>query len=165
MTIGRTRGYSSVFNSVSRATRSCGSLPLFIRYSNSPSRSGNLLVITYVASFVIAPDYKQVLTRRGIPPRRIIMRTAVADIYPFDDAIAQWTAALDDPPAHDRQVAITPANDNSNVCNGLSQSAPQRTQQKSQSPSDPLSSIREHRCVTFRLSGGRAAQLGVPPCI
>ena len=42
----------------------------------------------HYASFVIAPDYQQVLARRGIPPERIVMRTALADIHSFDDAIA-----------------------------------------------------------------------------
>jgi len=40
------------------------------------------------ASVVIAPDHQQVLARRGIPSGRIVMRAAVADIHPFDDAIA-----------------------------------------------------------------------------
>jgi hypothetical protein len=42
----------------------------------------------HYASFVIAPDYQQVLAWRSIPPERIVMRTALADIHSFDDAIA-----------------------------------------------------------------------------
>jgi len=53
-----------------------------------------------LASRMIAPDYKQVLARRAVPTRRIVVHAAVADIHPGDDTAAQRSAALNDPPAH-----------------------------------------------------------------
>jgi hypothetical protein len=51
---------------------------------------------------MIAPDDEELLAWRGIPPGRIIVDAAIAHVDAFDDAITYRTAALDNPPAHDR---------------------------------------------------------------
>jgi hypothetical protein len=51
---------------------------------------------------VIAPDDQEVLARRGIPPRRTVVRTAVAHIHALDDAVT----ALDHPSAHGHYVVV-----------------------------------------------------------
>jgi hypothetical protein len=53
-----------------------------------------------LAGLVIAPDYKQVLARGSIPPRRIVVDAAVAYIEAIHDGVAQRTAALDYSAAH-----------------------------------------------------------------
>jgi hypothetical protein len=52
----------------------------------------------YLASLMIAPDHKEVIAWRGIPPGWIIVNAAIAHVDAIDDAIAYRTAALDDPP-------------------------------------------------------------------
>src|SRR5262249_28632376 len=54
----------------------------------------------YLAGLVIAADDQQVLARRAVLPRRIVVHAAVAHVHAIDDGIAKRTAALDDPPAH-----------------------------------------------------------------
>src|SRR6516225_5355645 len=60
----------------------------------------------YLAGPVVAADDQQVLTRRGIPPRRMVVQPAVAHVHAIDDGIAKRCAALDDPPAHAADVVI-----------------------------------------------------------
>src|SRR5262249_22040171 len=54
----------------------------------------------YLAGPVIAADDEQVLARRTVPPRRIVVHAAVAHVDAIDDGIAKRSAALDDPAAH-----------------------------------------------------------------
>jgi hypothetical protein len=54
-----------------------------------------------LAGLVIAPDYKQVLAWGNIPPRRIVVDTAIAYIEAIHDGVAQRTAALDYSAAHE----------------------------------------------------------------
>jgi hypothetical protein len=67
----------------------------------------------YLAGPVIAADDQQVLARRAVPPRRIVVHAAVAHVHAIDDGIAKRSAALDDPPAHgagySRPTACVPA--------------------------------------------------------
>ena len=49
---------------------------------------------------------------RAVPPRRIVVDAAIADVHPVHDRIAYRRAALDDPPAHDRNVVDGSAADN-----------------------------------------------------
>jgi hypothetical protein len=39
----------------------------------------------YLASLVVAPDHQQVLARRAIPPRRIVVDAAIADVHSVHD--------------------------------------------------------------------------------
>src|SRR5262245_32916955 len=54
----------------------------------------------YFAGLVIAADDQQVLARRAVPPRRMVVHAAVAHVHAIDDGIAKRPAALDDPPTH-----------------------------------------------------------------
>ena len=56
----------------------------------------------HFAGLTIAADHQQVLARRPVPPRRIIVDAAVAHVHAFNDRIAKRRAALDDSPAHDQ---------------------------------------------------------------
>ena len=56
-----------------------------------------------MAGLVIAPDYQEVLAGGGVPTRRVVVDAAVAGVDALNKAVAQWAAALDDPPAHDRK--------------------------------------------------------------
>src|SRR5262249_47660727 len=49
---------------------------------------------------VIAADHEQVLARRAVPPRPIVVHAAVTRVHAIDDGIPKRSAALDDPPAH-----------------------------------------------------------------
>jgi hypothetical protein len=60
---------------------------------------------------MIAPDDKQLMTGRSIPPRRIIVDAAVGHVDALDNRIPYRSAALDDAPAHNRQMAIDAAAD------------------------------------------------------
>jgi hypothetical protein len=53
---------------------------------------------------MITPDHEQILARRGVPPRRIIVYAAVAHVHALDNGITYGPTALDDSPAHDRYV-------------------------------------------------------------
>src|SRR5262249_11820717 len=53
-----------------------------------------------LAGLVIAADDQQVLARRAVPPRRIVVHAAVAHVHAIDDGIPKRSAALDDPPTH-----------------------------------------------------------------
>jgi hypothetical protein len=61
----------------------------------------------HFASVVIAADYQQILARRGVPTRRIVMDAAVARVQALDDGEAHRSAALDDPPTHVNCVVIS----------------------------------------------------------
>jgi hypothetical protein len=50
----------------------------------------------------IAPNDKKLLARRGVPAGWIVVDAAVVHVEALDDAIAYRSAALDDPPTHDR---------------------------------------------------------------
>src|SRR5262249_11157580 len=54
----------------------------------------------YLPRLAIAANDQQILARRAVPPRRIVVHAAVARIHAIDDGIAQRAAALDDPPTH-----------------------------------------------------------------
>ena len=41
-----------------------------------------------------------------VPPRRIVVHTAVVHVDAIDDGIAKRSAALDDPPTHGAAIAI-----------------------------------------------------------
>jgi hypothetical protein len=56
------------------------------------------------ARLMIAPDHQQVLARRAIPARRVVVDAAVAYVEAINDGVAQWPAALDNSPAHNRNV-------------------------------------------------------------
>lgn len=56
----------------------------------------------HLAGLMIATDHQQILAGRAVPPRRIIVDVAVAHLHAIQNGIAQRSAALDDPPAHDR---------------------------------------------------------------
>jgi hypothetical protein len=56
-----------------------------------------------------AADDQQVLARRTVPPRRIVVHAAVAHVHAIDDGIAKRSAALDDPPAHGVGYSHAPA--------------------------------------------------------
>ena len=60
------------------------------------------MISTHVTGPVIAADDQQFLARRGVPPRRIVVHTAVAHVHAIDDGITKRSAALDDPPTHER---------------------------------------------------------------
>jgi len=53
---------------------------------------------------VLAADDQQVLARCGIPPRRVIVEAAIADVQPIDNGVTQWSAALNYSPAHARRM-------------------------------------------------------------
>ncbi len=60
----------------------------------------------HLAGLMIAPNHQQVLARCAVPARRIVVYAAVAHIHAGDDAVPQWSAALDDPPAHGRLCGV-----------------------------------------------------------
>src|SRR5215813_5310075 len=66
-----------------------------IRNQTPPQR-----IERYLAGPVIAADDQQVLARRAVPPRRIVVHAAIAHVHAIDDGIAKRPAALDDPPTH-----------------------------------------------------------------
>ena len=49
---------------------------------------------------------------RAIPPRRIVVDAAIADVHPVHDRIADRRTTLDDPPTHDPNVVDGSAADN-----------------------------------------------------
>jgi hypothetical protein len=49
---------------------------------------------------MIAPDDQQVLGRRGVPPRRIIVNAAVPNVHAINNGVSGRPAALDYPSAH-----------------------------------------------------------------
>ena len=53
-----------------------------------------------LAHFVVAPDYQQLLARRAVPARRVVVEAAVAHVRALDNRVTKRRAALDDPPAH-----------------------------------------------------------------
>ena len=55
-----------------------------------------------LAGLMIAPNDKELLARCGIPAGRIVVDAAVVHVEALDDAITYRSAALDDPPTHDR---------------------------------------------------------------
>ena len=57
-----------------------------------------------LSRLMIAPDHQEVLARRAVPAGWEIVAAAVARIEAFYDAIPQWSAALDYPPAHEMCV-------------------------------------------------------------
>jgi hypothetical protein len=61
---------------------------------------------------MLAADHQQVLARRAVPPGRIVVDAAIADVHPVYDRIAYRRAALDDPSAHHRNVVGGSATDN-----------------------------------------------------
>src|SRR5262249_35032092 len=66
-----------------------------IRNQTPPQR-----IERYLAGPVIAADDQQVLARRRVPPRRIVVHAAIDYVHAIDDGIAKRSAALDDPPTH-----------------------------------------------------------------
>ena len=60
----------------------------------------------HFAGLVIAPDDKQLLARRGIPARRIVVDAAVTHVHAVDNGITKRSAALNYPATHDRDVGI-----------------------------------------------------------
>src|SRR5262249_48014003 len=54
----------------------------------------------HLSCLAIAANDQQILARRAVPPRRIVVHAAVARVHAIDDGIAQRAAALDDPPTH-----------------------------------------------------------------
>ena len=60
----------------------------------------------YLTGPMIAADDQQFLTRRCVPPRRIVVHAAVAHVHAIDDGIATRSAALDDPPTHGTDIVI-----------------------------------------------------------
>jgi hypothetical protein len=54
-----------------------------------------------LSGLMVPPDHEQFLARRAVPVGRLIVDAGIADIETFDDAVAQWPAALDYPPAHE----------------------------------------------------------------
>jgi hypothetical protein len=49
---------------------------------------------------MIAPDYQQVLARRGIPSGRVVVDAAIAHIHTLDNGVPYRSATLDHPPTH-----------------------------------------------------------------
>src|SRR5215475_10678321 len=60
----------------------------------------------YLAGLVIAADDQQFLTRRSVPPGRIIVHASVAHVHAIDAGITKRSAALDDPPTHGSHIVI-----------------------------------------------------------
>ena len=58
------------------------------------------------ADLMVASDDQEVLARRGVPTRWIVVRTAVAHVHAFDNAVTQRAAALDYPSAHLLYVVV-----------------------------------------------------------
>jgi SOS response associated peptidase (SRAP) len=54
----------------------------------------------HLARAMVTPDDQQVLARRGIPPRRIVVNAGVPHVHTIDEGIPKGAAALDDPSAH-----------------------------------------------------------------
>src|SRR5689334_22678660 len=50
---------------------------------------------------MIAPDDQQVLARRSVPTRRIVVNSAVAHVHAINDGKIQRSTALDHSTAHD----------------------------------------------------------------
>jgi hypothetical protein len=61
---------------------------------------------------MLVADHQQVLARRAVPPGRIVLDAAIADVHPVHDRIARRRAALDDPSAYHRNVVGGGATDN-----------------------------------------------------
>src|SRR5262249_43846959 len=55
---------------------------------------------------MIPPDHQQVLAMGRIPARRVIVHAAVTRVYAIDDGITEWSAALDNSPAHDPYLVV-----------------------------------------------------------
>ena len=77
----------------------------------------------YFAGLVVAPDHQQVLARRAVPPRRIVVHAAIANVHPVHDRVAYRRAALDDPPAHNSYMVTGSAVGNADVLLSTSSSA------------------------------------------
>jgi hypothetical protein len=59
------------------------------------ARASTLLIDRLrLSGLVIAANDEQLLTRRAIPPRRIIVHAAVAHVHAIDDGIPKRSAAL-----------------------------------------------------------------------
>jgi hypothetical protein len=58
----------------------------------------------HLAGPVIAADDQEILAGCSVPPRRVY--AAVAHVHAIDDGIPTRSAALDDPPAHRRDITI-----------------------------------------------------------
>jgi hypothetical protein len=56
---------------------------------------------------VVAQDYQQLLVRRAVPTRRVVVAAALAHVQAIDEGKVYWSATLDNSPAHARYVAIT----------------------------------------------------------
>ena len=60
----------------------------------------------YFTGGMIAPDHQQILARRAVPTRRIVVQ-ALAHAHAINDGIAKRPAALDDPPTHEVDIVIS----------------------------------------------------------
>src|SRR5262245_11857251 len=60
----------------------------------------------YLAGLVIAADDQQFLTRRSVPPGRIIVHATVAHVHAINDGITKRSAALDDPSTHGSHIGV-----------------------------------------------------------
>src|SRR5262249_33944758 len=60
----------------------------------------------HLAVPMVATDDQQILARRGVPARRVVVHAAVAHVHAIDNGVPQRSTALDDSPAHGLDVIL-----------------------------------------------------------